>query len=156
VSTNVKQVPGAAAGEPSWDIPANWQKQPAQQMVLHSFVIVDGQGGKANVTITAFPGSVGGPLANVNRWRNQLSLDPVEQSDLPKMASSLDVLGGKAMLVDMTGTDKKTNQRARLLAAMVAREGSTWFYKLMGDEPVVAREKEAFIKFVQTVRYPNG
>ena len=159
VSTNVKQIPSAAAGEPSWDIPANWQEQPAQQMVLHSFVIVDGQGGKANVTITTFPGSVGGTLANVNRWRNQLSLEPVEQSDLPKMASSLDVLdvlGGKAMLVDMTGTDKKTNQRARLIAAMVAREGSTWFYKLMGDEQVVAREKETFIKFVQTVRYPNG
>ena len=156
MSTNVKQVPPAAAGEPSWDIPANWQEQPPQQMVLHSYVIVDGQGGKANVTITTFPGSVGGTLANVNRWRNQLSLEPVEQSDLPKMASSLDVLGGKAMLVDMTGSDKKTNQKARLITAIVAREGSTWFYKLMGDEPVVAREKETFIKFVQTVRYPNG
>jgi hypothetical protein len=156
VSTNVKQVSGAAGTEPSWDIPANWQEQPAQQMVLHSFVIVDGQGGKANVTITSFPGSVGGTLANVNRWRNQLGLEPVEQSDLPKMTSSLDVLGGKAMLVEMTGTDRKTNQRARLMAAMVARESSTWFYKLMGDEQVVAREKEAFIKFVQTIRYPNG
>jgi len=156
VSTNVKQIPRAAAGEPSWDIPANWQEQPAQQMVLHSFVVVDRQGGKANVTITTFPGSVGGTLANVNRWRSQLGLEPVEQSDLPKLASSLDVLGGKAMLVDMTGTDIKTNRRARLIAAIVAREDSTWFYKLMGDEQVVAREKEAFIKFVQTVRYPNG
>jgi len=125
-------------------------------MVLHSYVIVDGQGGKANVTITTFPGNVGGTLANVNRWRGQLGLEPVEQSDLPKMASSLDVLGGKAMLVDMTGSDKKTNQKARLITAIVAREGSTWFYKLMGDEQVVAREKETFIKFVQTVRYPNG
>ena len=79
VSTNVKQVPTAAVGEPSWDIPANWQEQPAQQMVLHSFVIGDGQGGKASATITTFPGSAGGTLANVNRWRNQLSLEPVEQ-----------------------------------------------------------------------------
>jgi hypothetical protein len=156
MSTNVKQVPPATAGEPSWDIPANWQEQPPQQMVLHSYVIVDGQGGKANMTITTFPGSVGGILANVNRWRGQLGLEPVEQSDVPKMTSSLDVLGGKAMLVDMTGSDKKTNQKARLITAIVAREGSTWFYKLMGDEPVVAREKETFIKFVQTVRYPNG
>jgi hypothetical protein len=60
------------------------------------------------------------------------------------------------MLVDMTGSDKKANPKARLIAAMVVREDSTWFYKLMGDEPVVAREKETFIKFVQTVRYPNG
>ncbi|MEO8428051.1 MAG: hypothetical protein ABI651_13150 [Verrucomicrobiota bacterium] len=155
-STNAKQVPAAAAGEPSWDIPANWQEQPAQQMVLHSFVIANGQGGKASVTITTFPGDVGGTLANVNRWRNQLNLEPVEQSELSKLTTSLDVLGGKAMLVDMTGTDKKTNQKARLMAAMVGREGGTWFYKLMGDEQVVAREKEAFIKFVQSIRYPNG
>jgi len=32
----------------------------------------------------------------------------------------------------------------------------TWFYKLMGDEKIVAREKDAFTKFVQTARYANA
>ena len=96
------------------------------------------------MTITTFPGSVGGTLANVNRWRSQLGLEPVEASDLPKMTSSLDVLGGKAMLVDMTGSDKKTSQKARLIAAMVAQKAARWFYKLMGDEQVVARERNIY------------
>jgi hypothetical protein len=43
-----------------------------------------------------------------------------------------------------------------MIAAMVSRDNSTWFYKLMGDELVVAAEKDAFIKFVQTVRYSNA
>jgi hypothetical protein len=42
-----------------------------------------------------------------------------------------------------------------LIAASVSRKEQTWFYKLMGDEATVAREKETFEKFVQTVRYPN-
>jgi len=27
---------------------------------------------------------------------------------------------------------------------------------LIGDEQVAAREKQAFVKFVQTAKYPNG
>ena len=57
------------------------------------------------------------------------------------------------MLVDMAGTDQKSGQKARLIGAIVSREGETWFYKLMGDEQVVAAQKETFTKFVQTVKY---
>ena len=38
--------------------------------------------------------------------------------------------------------------------ASVPRDGQTWFYKMMGDDATVAREKDAFVKFVQTARYP--
>jgi len=160
VSTNVKEVPHTAAassGKPTWDVPAGWQEQAAPPMVLSSFLISGADGGKATVTVSMLPGNAGGPLANVNRWRGQLGLAPVEEAELAKLASPLDVLGGKAMLVEMSGADVMTGRKAHLVAAMVPRDGSTWFYKLMGDEPVVAGEKAEFIKFVQTVRYPaNG
>ena len=65
------------------------------------------------------------------------------------------MLGGKATLAEMSGTDQRSSRKAQLIAASVPRGGNTWFYKLMGDEAVVAREKEAFLKFVQTVRYAN-
>ena len=123
-------------------------------MVLKSFSTGDAEH-EAKISVTAFPGDVGGPLANVNRWRNQLSLEPVAESELAKLTTSIDVLGGKATVVDMTGTDGKTGKAARMIAAMVTRKEKTWFYKLMGDATTVAREKDAFVKFVQTVRYPN-
>lgn len=125
-------------------------------MILASYQATDATGGKANITISSFPGEAGGALANVNRWRTlQLGLAPITAAELPTATSSLDVLGGKVMLVDMSGTDQRSGRKARLVAASVPRAGSTWFYKLMGDEAVVAAEKEAFLKFVQTVRYAN-
>jgi len=73
--------------------------------------------------------------------------------ELAHLNPIIDVLGGKATRVDFTGTDKKTGKPARMIAIMVPRESQTWFYKLMGDDDIVAREKENFLKFVQTVRY---
>ncbi|MBI3418063.1 MAG: hypothetical protein HY043_22465 [Verrucomicrobia bacterium] len=146
--------PPASAGKPAWDIPATWKEQPPSQMILASYQATDAAGGKANITISSFPGEAGGSLANVNRWRTQqLGLPAITAAELPTATSSLDVLGGKAMLVDMSGTDQRSARPARLIAASVPRAGKTWFYKLMGDEAVVAREKDAFLKFVQTVRY---
>jgi hypothetical protein len=151
ISTNVKTIPDETpSGEPKWDAPSIWQEKPPSAMVLKSFSVGDADH-EAKISITAFPGDVGGPLANVNRWRKQLSLEPVAESDLSNLTTSIDVLGGKATLVDMKSTDGKT----RMIAATVPRKEKTWFYKLMGDEATVAQEREAFVKFVQTVRYPN-
>lgn len=158
VSTNTKKVPDLAAAanpnEPQWEIPPRWQEKAPSAMVLKSFS-VGGEEHEARISITAFPGDVGGTLANVNRWRNQLSLEPVAESELSKLTTPIDVLGGKGTLVEMNGTDGKTGKPARMIAAMVPRKEKTWFYKLMGDEATVSREKDAFVKFVQTVRYPN-
>jgi len=41
----------------------------------------------------------------------------------------------------------------RLLAVVIPRSGETWFYKLMGSAEVVQQEKDAFLKFVQSVKY---
>jgi hypothetical protein len=155
VSTNVKHIPDeTSSGEPKWEIPEGWRKAPATPMILKNFSVGEGEH-EARISISVFPGDVGGPLANVNRWRGQLSLEPIDEAGLAKATSSIDVLGGKATLVDMTGTDGKTGKPTRMIAAMVPRKEQTWFYKMMGDDSTVAREKEAFVKFVQTAHYPN-
>ena len=159
VSTNVKRVPDGRAegapGKPSWEVPADWREAPVGQMSLARFEI-GGSDGKAEVTVSAFPGPAGGLLDNLNRWRGQLGLKAVGQAEAEKLVASLDVMGGKAMLVDMNGQNPETGQKIRLISAIVPRDGLTWFYKLMGDEAAAGREKAAFIKFVQSARYPNA
>jgi hypothetical protein len=39
------------------------------------------------------------------------------------------------------------------VGVIVPQSGQTWFYKLMGDAKVVESQKDAFTKFVQTVKY---
>jgi hypothetical protein len=132
--------------KPSWDPPATWKEEPPSQMLLAKF-ITGKDNAQAEITISSFPGDVGGLLANVNRWRGQVGLGQIEQADLSKQTTSVDVLGGRATLVDITG------QKGRLVGAIVPRGDQTWFYKMMGPDPVVAAEKEAFLKFVQSVKY---
>ena len=143
-------------GKPQWDVPNGWQEQPPTQMLLAKFVLPGESGGKAEVTVSAFPGDVGGLLANVNRWRGQVGLTPLNETELTNAAAPLELNGAKATLVDIRGTDAKTGQPARLIGAIVPRGGQTWFYKLLGQEQVAEREKAAFLKFLQSVRYSNG
>jgi hypothetical protein len=162
-STNAKRIPtesnaaeGNAPGKPAWQVPAGWQEQPPSQMILAKFLVGTGGAEKAEVTVSAFPGDMGGLLANVNRWRGQVGLDKVTQADLSKDVTPVDLAAGKAMLVDVTGVNPKTGQKARLIGAIVPREGRTWFFKLMGDEKLAEKEKPVFVKFIQTVQFPDA
>ena len=160
-STNARRTPRPGAEEttnpakPLWKVPSEWQEQSPGQINLAKWVVgSDSGGGSAEVTVSAFPGDVGGLLANVNRWRGQVGLGNISQSDLSSHVTPVDVPGGKAMLVDVTGS--KNGQKARLIGAIVPREGRTWFFKLMGDEQVAEKQKSVFVKFVQTVQFPDA
>ena len=139
---------------PEWQVPAGWQKAAAGPFLVAKFTVSGPENAQANVNISTSAGEGGGLLSNVNRWRQQLGQGSLAEADLNKLAAPMDVAGGKATLVDMTGTDPRSGQKTRLIGVVVPHAGQTWFYKLMGSESVVAREKEAFSKFVQTAKYP--
>ena len=134
----------AAESKPNWRVPQQWKELPAGQMQLAKFAVPDRSGAKAEVFVSVFPNDTGGALANVNRWRKQIGLDEVQQSELNRLVSSLDPAQPDAILVDMTNSSK------RLLGAIVPREGRYWFYKLHGDAAAVTPEKDAFVAFART------
>ena len=119
-------------------------------MLLASFSI-ENAGSGAEITVSAFPGDVGGLLGNVNRWREKnLGLPSASAAELPKLIVDLELPSGKATLVDMT------NNSNRLLAVVQKHGGKTWFYKLLAAEKIVAAEKETFMEFVKSVRYAEN
>src|ERR1039458_2271134 len=89
-----------AAPPPVWYPPTNWTVAPPSAMVVKVFSIAGAAGQSAKVAVSAFPGDVGGTLANVNRWRVQIGLPPIEDSALGSVTQSLAVAGGNATLVD--------------------------------------------------------
>jgi hypothetical protein len=134
-----------------WTIPAGWQEMPPSQFLLAEFSIASTNGAKAEVNVAELSGEGGGFLANVNRWRGQLGLSPVNY-----VGTSAVIGGENIQIVDFTGTDSKTGKPARLIGAVVPQNGQTWFYKLMGDGQIVAQQKDAFIKFIQSAKYQNA
>jgi len=145
----------ARANKPPWAVPAGWQEVPAAQFLLAEYSMAGANGAKAEVNVAQLSGNGGGVLPNVNRWRGQIGLDPVDEVGLLKVTTTMPVGGGQATFVDMTGKDM-SGATVRLVAAIVPMGDQTWFFKLMGDEKVVADQKDVFTKFVQTAKYSNA
>jgi hypothetical protein len=139
----------AAGADLSWSAPAHWQPKPAGSMRKGSFTLADGSV-SADLGITAFPGDVGGEFANVNRWRGQLGLAPIAQTEAAAAITRLEANGLKFALVDFSGT--ASGAPSRLIGVMVPFGGATWFFKLLGPDAVVTKEKAGFLEFIETVK----
>ena len=145
---------GTAAGIPAWELPATWKEQQPPDMILRSFAATGESGKKVDITVSKFSGPAGGVQANADRWRTQVGLGPLDAAELAKLPS-FDVAGAKATLVDVAGVSARTGERTRVIGAIVPRSGETWFFKLMGDDAVAELERENFVKFVKSVKFPE-
>ena len=146
-------MPEAASEGPKWNVPPQWVETPPRAMVFKGFEVAGDKGAKAEITVSFFQGTVGGLLANINRWRGQISQPQIDDSQLDGVTEPVATLGGSGTMVDFTGADAKTSQPARLVGVIVPHGENTWFYKLMGDAKVVKGQKDSFVQFVKTVQY---
>lgn len=144
-------VPTANGADLSWTAPADWKPKAPGAMRKGSFA-VSGADGDADLSITAFPGDVGGDLANLNRWRGQIQLAPLAATDLSTATTHLDQNGLHITVVDFVSP--ATTKPSRIVGAIVPVNGATWFFKLMGPDATVSAAKPAFLAFLQTVRAP--
>jgi hypothetical protein len=144
-----------AGTKPIWTIPADWKEGPLAQFLVAKYVIQGNGTTTASVNVSSLSGDGGGLAANVNRWRAQLGQLPFTMDDIAKLPT-IDASSVKATLVQIDGTDARTGKPARLTGLVLPLGGQTWFYKLMGDADVVGAQKDAFIKFVQSAKYPSA
>ncbi|MGE3310677.1 MAG: hypothetical protein AB7O66_11965 [Limisphaerales bacterium] len=142
--------------KPKWQVPEAWQAQAAPQMVHSKWTVPGANGATADVTVSVFPGETGGLVPNLNRWRSQVGLSPAPDAELLALQDNLDVLGGKATLADFEGTSPETGSTSRIVAAIVRRDGFSWFYKLLGASAAVEAHRESFVQFIQTAQYTRG
>jgi hypothetical protein len=111
-------------------------------------ITVSGGSQEASLTITPLGGNQD-LLANVNRWRRQVGLDPIASLEAePPVPVEVD--GQPAHLVDLAGPEQHT------LAVLAVRDGTTWFYKLSGPDPLVAEQRAAFSEFIESLRFPGA
>ena len=133
-----------------WHAPSAWTVKAAGSMRKGSYAV--GPGGALDLSITAFPGDVGGPLANFNRWLGQVGLPPIDEAGLPQYTSHMEANGLVFFLADTGAKDPSHEQR--IMAAVVFWQGNSWFFKLMGPTDLVAKEKAEFTEFLGTVHAP--
>jgi len=139
-----------------WELPAGWQELPAGQMRVGYFAVAGQTNQKAEVTIIPLPGMAGGDLENVNRWRAQVGLAPVKQEELPKLIEAIQVGGQPGQLYDFAGTPYDGSEKSRLLVAVLRSEGTAWFFKMLGDEGLVAQQKPVFVDFLKRLAFEKA
>lgn len=101
--------PAGAEGDPQWTLPEGWTQQPGSAMRFATLeVSADGETLECSVSKLPLNGQ---PLedyllANINRWRGQLQLPPIEVADLPKEAKTVKLTDGElaATLINIVGS----------------------------------------------------
>lgn len=135
------------AGALKWTTPKGWTENPGSGM-RYATLLPPG-GGKAEMSVVVLPGPAGGELANVNRWRGQIGLPPLEESTLGTARKTVQSKAGTVAVYDFTGAgDVKSRMVTGLLATP---DGNTWFLKLVGEAEPVGKAKPAFMKFLESL-----
>ena len=106
----------------------------------------------ADVSVIPLRGQAGGELENVNRWRGQAGLGPISRSELASEAKKVDIGGADGRLFEIVGAASDAG-RTNIIAATLVRDGTTWFFKMMGQDSLVREEKDAFARFLKSVRF---
>ncbi|HAH07652.1 MAG TPA: hypothetical protein DCM05_14210 [Elusimicrobia bacterium] len=137
---------GGRAAALRWSVPKGWREKAPSSMRLASFDVPE-KGGLCDASIVVLEGGAMGVLANVNRWRGQIGLPPLEgEKSLAETSVKVKTGAGEAVVVDLAGSD------TRLLAAVLSRNGETWFVKLTGPAKGAASAKPAFLELVRSLR----
>lgn len=151
-SSPPRTTPSGPPATPNWQPPAEWTAVDAPAMVMNKWSVAQG-GASADITVTVFPGEAGGLAANLNRWRGQVGLQPASEAELNSQVKEIDVLGGTAQVAEFAGTSPESGDPAVLMAAIVRRDGFSWFYKILGSPEAVEAQRDVFLRFVQSVQY---
>ena len=139
-----KEQQAAAADELQYSVPAGWRQLPATG-IRKATLQIEG----AELSVLVFPGDVGGELANINRWREQIGLSPIEAGELPAISIERTISQLPARYVNLIGTEKVHQ------GAILPVNGRTWF--LSYSDPLIAykRMKLDYLSFLDSVQLPD-
>ena len=135
-----------------YTLPDGWKEKPLTQMRVASFEASEG-GKMADVSVIPLGGMAGGDVANVNRWRGQVGLPPLAETELQKLAEKVEVAGQPADLYDVAGTAPGSGDAERIVGVILHRDEMAWFFKMTGVAALVEKQKPAFIAFLKSVNF---
>ena len=135
--------------------PAGWTEKDHSSMILMAFQAGSPPEVMADMSVSVFPGDVGGQLANINRWRGQVGLGPVDPEAAKDFVTELEVSGLSAWQVSFTGPESasKVGEPVRMVVTAVFRDGKTWFFKLVGTGSAVGDELANYNAFISSVKF---
>ncbi len=139
-------------GALAWSTPPGWTERPPSALRQGDWSLPGG----AECSLTLLPGGGGGLEANVQRWRQQLSLPPATPAELAALPHAR-LLGADALLLELEGTwvgmgGGAPQEGWALLGLLSVDGGEARFLKLVGPAARVAAERDAFLALGASIR----
>jgi hypothetical protein len=147
----------------TFQTPPGWQPLPPTDQRDPNFVIGGTPGGPAvECYVTQLASDGGGMAANVNRWRSQMGLGPIEEAAAAGL-STIPMLGAQATLVELAGNfagmqsvnasaAAMAAQKDKLLGAIALMNGRAVFVKMTGPIAAVDAQRDNFAVFCGSLR----
>ena len=136
----------------SWEKPESWIETSGHAMRLVSFNVPFSKG-IGDLSMTTFEGSSGGVEANVNRWRQQIGLEPLNSSEINQSSVSKDGQLGKYEIFKLVN---EKNPDLAILSSIFNLETSTLFVKLTIDSKGIEETEDDFITFCKSIHLIEG
>jgi hypothetical protein len=136
--------PAAEAGL-AWSTPAAWREDKTPRPMREATLVVEEGEKAAEVVVTRLGGQYGGFAANMNRWRGQVGLEPLDDV---MTVGGRDIKSGAGDLKVYTIAGPTKG----MVVGVLERGDFTWFFKLVGDKGTVTQNVPAFDQFLQSLR----
>ena len=141
----------------SWTTPNNWVEKKATDFRLASYDVNAPNGDIVDLSITVFPGDAGGIKSNVNRWRRQINLTPLDLNQLMNKSLTQSSMLGEFYIFDLYN---ESNNQAMIAAILPCYDKSnsiieTIFVKMTGSIDTLIDLKYEFELFCKSIHQLN-
>jgi hypothetical protein len=134
-------------GALKWTLPKGWTEGEAGGMRFATLKAPFP--GKIDASVVVLPGTAGGELSNVNRWRGQIGLGPMDEKALAAARKPVNSKAGTVSVFDFTSEGQT---KTRMVAGLISTsDGNTWFLKLVGDTEPVRKAEPDFMRLIGSI-----
>jgi hypothetical protein len=133
----------------AWELPKGWTE--AHTGGMRFATLKPPVPGKVDVSVIMLPGAAGGELANVNRWRGQIGLPPIDEATRAQTHEQVDAKAGTVSVYDFSSQGPNPQ---RMIAGLLFVGARSWFLKMVGDEAAVQAARPAFMGILRSLHFP--
>jgi hypothetical protein len=90
-------------GKANWKLPEGWKEEPGNQFRAATIVLPGDKRLEITVNAASWPGTQESVLANINRWRGQLQLSPIDAKQIADVSREAKAGDRSITIIDMKG-----------------------------------------------------
>ena len=108
---------------------------------------IDYDGKTAEFYVSSLAAAGSDVAKNVNRWRGQANLKSLSKEELPNEVKEISIGGETGSIIEISGVKQS------IIGAIVVKDDTGWFFKLVGDPDAVSHEKDNVRSFLKSVKF---